>query len=545
MMMNINIKNIPVYLLLTVMFCLMIASSALNTLTYDETSHLEYGTKLLHLNPDRVRMHDDSKMPFSVFNAVSFHCAKKILEYLPKGCLTDNEEKWSCYCAGRFSTILFSLVLGLYIFKWSRELYGFIPAIFSLFLYVFSPNILAHSQLITTDLYAALMITVSSYYFWKFIEFGGWKRAILSAVVLGLSQHAKYTCIFLYPIFLTIVLIRYSNLISGLVIKKNVQELRNCFKIFLKYFLAFIAISILIINIGYLFNKSFTPLSKYKFNSDLFKTVQTIPILKNIIVPVPYPYLQGLDMVKFHEDTGASFGNIYLLGKIKPKGKHFEGFKSYFFYATLFKEPIATQLFIIISFIAFIWNRKKHYFLKNELYLLFPVLFFTVYFSFFYKAQIGIRFLLPIFPLLYIFCGNLLENWKMFNFKLKSIFIILSIYLVVSNLSYFPHYLSYFNELMWDRKQAYKILADSNIDWGQNESYFNAYMKNHPESKSHPQVPVSGRIVVTVNALVGITASPEQYRWLRENFEPVEHIAYSYLIYEVSPEDLEKVLQKY
>jgi len=543
MVRKIHIKNISLYLLLGVMLFLMASSIALKTMTYDEGGHLKYGTRILLFDSDRKEMFDNSKMPFSVFNAVLFHSVKKILDYVPESRLTGSQTHLY-YLAGRFSTIVFSLLLGFYVFKWSSELYGFTPAIFSLLLYVFSPNIIAHSRLITTDLYAALMITISSFYFWEFIKFGGWKRAILSAIILGLSQLAKYTCLYLYPIFLAIVLVRYSHLIFGLVVKKNGRELLNYFKLFFKYISVFLTISILIINVGFLFNKSLTPLSKYEFRSNLFKAVQPIPILKNIPVPVPYPYLQGLDMVKFHNDTGISFGNIYLLGKLKTKGDHFEGFKGYFFYATLFKEPIAIQLFIVLSIITFILSRKKHYFLKNELFLLFPVLCFIVYFNFFFKAQIGIRFLLPIFPLLYIFCGNLFENWKAFNFKLKSIFIILLIYLMSSTLSYFPHYLSYFNEIAWDRKQAYKLLADSNIDWGQNQWYLWKYKKKNPEIKVNPDLPTSGRIVVSVNRLVGVF-SPEKYRWLRENFEPGDHIAYSYLIYEVSPEDLEKVLQKY
>ena len=48
----------------------------------------------------------------------------------------------------------------------------------------------------------------------------------------------------------------------------------------------------------------------------------------------------------------------------------------------------------------------------------------------------------------------------------------------------------------------------------------------------------AGRIVVPVNALVGVNRPPEEYRWLREHFTPVDHIAYSYLVYDVPKEML-------
>lgn len=542
--MNIHIEKLCVFVLLAVMLTLMVLSSIHLSVTYDEKDHLEYGTKILQRHTDRERTHHDSKMPFSALNAASFHFAKKILGCRPAGSITDDEADRISLFAGRFITMVMALALGLYVFIWSRQLYGPIPALFSLFLFVFSPNILAHARLATTDLYAALMVVASSYYFWKFMESGGWKRAAVSAFFLGLSQHAKFSCVFLYPIFLFMVLIKYAHPLFEMVIKKDVQALLHSMKAFLKYFLAYIAISILVINAGYLFHKSFTPLGHFKFDSRLFKTMQAAPALENIRVPLPYAYLRGLDMVQYHADTGKSFGNIYLLGRIKLTGERFEGFKGYFFYATLFKETLAAQIFIIIALIVFILNRKKQHFLNNELYLLFPVLFFTVYLNYFYKAHIGLRFLVPVFPLLYIFCGNLLEGWQAFHWKWKSAVTILCIYLMVSSLSYFPHYLSYFNELVWNRKQAYKILADSNIDWGQNEWYLRTYLQNHPETILHPPVPTTGRIVVSVNKLVGVLAPPEQYRWLRQNFEPADHIAYSYLIYEVTTEDLRKALQK-
>jgi len=43
---------------------------------------------------------------------------------------------------------------------------------------------------------------------------------------------------------------------------------------------------------------------------------------------------------------------------------------------------------------------------------------------------------------------------------------------------------------------------------------------------------------VPVNALVGVNRNPEEYRWLREHFSPVDHIAYSLLVYDVPKEML-------
>src|SRR5262249_45069707 len=108
---------------------------------------------------------------------------------------------------GRYATIALSLLLALYVLKWSHELYGRNGALLSLSLYVFDSNLLAHGQLVTADLPAALMTTMALYHFWHFLKLGGKQQALVSAVTLGLSQLAKYSCIYLYPIFLVIAAI--------------------------------------------------------------------------------------------------------------------------------------------------------------------------------------------------------------------------------------------------------------------------------------------------------------------------------------------------
>lgn len=513
-------QNIVVVVFLGVILFLNILSVRHKTPTYDEAMHYKYGMRILKLDSDRsLDKWGDSKMPFSCLNAISHNI---------KG--------------ARYITVLFSLLFAFYIFKWTKELYGFIPGLFSLVFYSFSPNIIAHSRLITTDLYATGMITVSTYYFWKFTKFGGWKRAGLSAFTLGLSQLAKYTCIYLYPIFVLILLIRYSDDLWKLMKTGDFKHLAKYLKVFFKFLLFFVVISITIINVGFLFNKSFTRLGEYEFRSDLFKSIQSkLAVLRHIPVPFPYPYIEGLDRVKFSEDTGITSGNMYLLGKLRGGG---EAFKGYYFYAFLFKAPISIQLFILFSIAAYIVKRKRYDFLKDEAFLICPILFFTIYFNFLFRAQVGIRFFLVVFPFLYIFCGSLFKNWETFGRKLKASVIFLIIYLIASVMSYFPHYLSYFNEFVWDRRQAYKILADSNIDWGQNRWYLKKYQEKHPDAYINPESPVAGRIVVEVNRLVGLFR-PERYKWLRDNFEPSDHIAYSYLVYDISSEELEKIRWRY
>jgi len=354
---------------------------------------------------------------------------------------------------------------------------------------------------------------------------------------LGLSQLAKYTCVFLYPLFILLIMVFYFQKWFPAIIQRDFRKLLQYFSRLILYALIFALISILVINIGFLFTRTLTPLHGYKFSSELFQTIQEKLAGVAIPIPVPYPYLQGLDLVRFREHTGYGFGRIYLFGELREHG----GFPGYYFYATLLKMPIAIQIMILVALVTYIRKFKPNSFLQNEQFLLLPSLFVTIYFNFFYGAQIGIRFFIIIFPLLYILCGNLLQNWEQISLRNKAIGGVLSIYLVFSVLSYHPHYIPYFNEIVLDRRFAYKFLADSNLDWEQAEFYLEDYLAANPNARVEPLHPRDGTTIVSVNELVGVVGERDKFAWLRDNFEPVDTIAYTYLVYKISTTEFKKV----
>jgi hypothetical protein len=526
-------NSVAIFMLL-VFFTLSALSVQGRDKTYDEPRHLQYGTNILNGVSARF---DDSKMPFSAWNALPAKLGETVR--LPEGTLSAYLPK---LITARLMTTLFSMLVAFMIFHWSRELYGFVPALASLILYIFDPNIIAHSQLVTTDIYIAGMILFAVYWLWKFANHRTWQNGLCCAIMLGLAQLAKYTAVTLYPIFL-LALIGYDfpairkafETEGGRALAKSVLQ-------YLKYALTAAVITILIINLGFLFNRSFTPLRDYNFRSDLFKSLQS---RVSFVVPVPYPYLEGLDWIAQREHDNEGFGRIYLFGQTRFG----QGFPGYYFAAALLKIPLATQIILIAAFIVYFREQEKRKrFLRDEWFLLLPILFYTIYFNFFYRAQIGIRHYLVVFPLLYVFAGGLFETWRMFERKQKLAAAALGLYLIVSVLSYYPYYISYFNEIIWDRKMAYKYLADSNIDWGQDRFILLKYRKEHPEVGRAPEIPTpinkTTRYFLYVNYLVGITRDPDTYRWLRENFEPIDTIAPSYLLFEITPEQMRELCDR-
>ncbi len=514
--------------LLAVFFAINILSLRHLAPTADEEKHYRYGTMILDLDSNRF---DDSKMPFSALNALP----KKLSGLFPDGPLRVFMQE---FFTARLMTILFSVGVAYMVYHWTRTLYGNYAGLLALFLYTWDPNLIAHSMLVTTDMYSVGMLLFSLYFFWKFLHQPNWKNGFLSAFVLGVSQLAKYTSIFFYPLFLVLVLVFfYPHWFPAL----QQRDFRKLFRYMFRttwIALLFFLMSILVINFGFLFNRTLTPLQSYHFSSELFQTMQNkLAGAGTLPVPVPYPYLEGLDLVRFRERSGFGFGRIYLFGELRES----EGFNGYYFYATLLKMPIATQLTILMMLFLVLRRFKGDFFRQNEQFLLLPLLFFTLYFNFFYNAQIGLRYYLIVYPLFYILCGRLIQNWEQIPFRQKVLGGGLALYLGISVLSYFPHFIPYFNEIVWDRRFAYKYLADSNLDWGQAEFYLDDYLVAHPNARVEPLRPRDGLTIVSANALVGVVGARDQFAWLRENFEPVETIAYEYLVYDISTPEFKKV----
>jgi hypothetical protein len=474
------------------------------SLTYDEGNHWLYGLQILSLNSNRLFFPsgkiDDSKMPMTALNAIP----AKIGQLLPPGKLQDSLEHVN---KGRWATIGFSMLIALLVYHWSNKLYGIVPAIFSLFLYVFEPNISAHSQLVTTDVYIAGMIAISTFALWRYSQSPCWKRALFLALAMGVSQLAKYTAISLYPLFAVILLVRDVPDLRDFIKARDLHALWSYFRRQALLAGLIVLVSLLVINMGYFFNRTFTRFGDYKFKFDTFRVLQSkYQLLDKVPVPLPYPYLQGLDLITYNERTGESRGPNYLFGQLSK-----QGFPGYYFVAWLYKVPISVQVAFLGSILLFLARRKERRFLQNEWFLIGPILFYTVYLNFFNNAQIGIRYLLVVFPLILVFCGNLMLGWQVFRTIHWAAIGLLAVYLLISVFSYFPHYISYFNELVPDRRMAYQILADSNLDWDQSRWYLGKYLEAHPKAKYDPEMPVTGTVVVGVNDLVGIKAYPGTY----------------------------------
>lgn len=531
------------------------------SLTYDEYYHYSSGLAVLSGKPSErgaTEVSDRNIMPASALNPLF---SKIITKAIPDKIISESAKESNAIFFGKLATIFVSLVLAIYVFYWTRQLYGINAGFLALSLYILDPTIIAHSRLVTQDMFGACSVFIATYYFWNFLKFGGRKNAVLSMITFGIAQITRYTSVYLLPIYFLLTLGFYSSAILNLIRARKFKIILSGIKHFCTYSILFLFSAIIIISIGFSFEKTFTKLGDYQFESRALTSLQSSsPLLRSLPVPVPYVYLRGLDMGKYKQETGFGNGPTYLTGRLGLENGEMKGFKEYFIIAFLYKVPIATQLLLFMAVVSLLQYRHRINFWQNEAFLIIPSLFFFIDFSF-STAQIGIRYLLMIFPFLFVLSSRVAVSWTALKTRYRILIISLIDYLLISNLSYFPHYLSYFNELLANRRMGYTILADSNLDWGQNRRYLQQYFERNPDAifmsyiegkltlinskqqEVNPQQFQAGLVVVEANQLLGIVTNPKDFQWLRENKKPVDHVAYSYLVFKIQPQDLSHLLK--
>jgi hypothetical protein len=120
------------------------------------------------------------------------------------------------------------------------------------------------------------------------------------------------------------------------------------------------------------------------------------------------------------------------------------------------------------------------------------------------------------------------------RYVLSTITTCLLLWMIASRLYYFPHSMSYFNELIGGAKNGPKHLLGSNIDWGQNSYFLQKWYHQHPEARpikiaysgseslerlgikdnqQPPDKPESGWFAIGVNELYG---KSKQYEWFKQ-----------------------------
>jgi hypothetical protein len=434
------------------------------------------------------------------------------------------------YFWARLPVVCLSLIAGAVVFLWSRELFGSAASVIAVALWSFCPNTIAHAGLITTDMGAASLGFVATYFFWRYLRQRNWPRAAAAGMLLGLAQLAKFSLLMLYmlwPAMWCVALIvaargrasvrepaaapsRRKHMtppITGQRVTAS-QAVRNYagFAVQAKHIAGIVVISIFMINAGYLFEGTGTALGKFQFLSRSLTRPRTGPVppvapthpllqvivkrqnrfegtwLAKLPVPLPKEYVAGFDEQKMESEGFEGQGYpVYLRGELRRTGWWY-----YYLYALAIKVPLGTWIITMVAAATAVLLRSARANVLAECMLLAPIASTLFTMSFLTDINLGLRYVLLVFPFWFVAISRVACWIAARRFAVAAMVLVGIGWNHVRCVWVHPDHLAYFNEAVGGPRNGYRHLIDSNLDWGQDLLALESWLaRNRPGEPVH------------------------------------------------------------
>jgi len=366
---------------------------------------------------------------------------------------------------GRAVSVVLGIILGLLLWTTTRRLYSEQAANLALAMFAFSPALIAHYSLITTDGVGVLMVFATAVQLLRWRHHPTRGQTALMGVVMGLLLLAKFYTPPMFIVALAWLLLLKPEKIAFYPLRWNWRAAG-----------AVCAIAFLVVWAGYFFHVSHLTMRNGTFNATfphrepIIKKMRT---LVNFSIPIPAgEYLEGLRNVAFHNHRGHQ---AFFLGTASLKG----GWRLYYPTVVVLKWPsVVVLLFLVVLLLAVV----RRIAIPRDLLIMatFPAVYFV--FAIFSHIDIGDRHVLPIYPFVLLFVAG--GCWQLARRSRRALALVLIALALnaADTLRYAPDYLSYFTPFVAPG-QTYKLLSDSNLDWGQGLLALRRYEAEHPQEK--------------------------------------------------------------
>ena len=412
-------------------------------------------------------------------------------------------------------------------FCWAREAAGDGAALLAAFLFSFSPTLLANGGVVHSDITVTVFFLQTLYALFRFCGKPTVGRMVLVGVSLGLALISKHSALILLPVLAVLLgALALGWLPAGGEAPRagaSGRLARSGWAVGVFLTISILAIGVLWVGYG-----------------------GSFALVENGGRRLP-AYVQSMLFFEAANDLGRT---AFLFGEYSR-----DGWWYFFPVAFSIKTPLGVIALIALAAIA-PWRRVG----LAEVVLLVPMLSFAFVACFLWKVPMGVRYILPVIPLLLIWVAirlaKQLDSWRRWPIAAGCL------WLTVASLWIHPHYLAYFNELVGGPRQGYRYLVGSDLDWGQDLgtlaryietndispplwlAYFGLERPRHYGLRARPLVgcePVSGRVAISASLLQRMYSPPGSnvpapegcYDWLLAR-EPVASIGYSILLYDVT-----------
>ena len=380
---------------------------------------------------------------------------------------------------GRLPIVALGALLGAAVFFRARRDWGLPAAALALFLCALSPDVLAHGQIVTTDVGAALFMFLSVVAFERLVDRATPGRLLAAGLAAGAAIASKFSMLVLAPILgaLGLVAVLSADPIRRAWTRDGTRDVvgrgrRAAHALLLLAGIAAVALIVLWASYGFASPLSPDPAVESSFDWGRVRgqggVVDTLMGAARRLHALPEAYAFGFLRFFRHSEARPTF----LLGRLSDRG-----FWYYFPVTFALKTPLALIALLVLSLL----TRRHHpASRRSELFLWMPVVLYFVL-ACTLGLNIGHRHLLPIYPFLFVIAGRCAAHAVV---RVPAILSAAAVLLLtgwygVSVARVHPHYLAYFNELAGGPEGGYRYLVDSNLDWGQDLKGLKSWMDAH------------------------------------------------------------------
>ncbi|MGW4528570.1 phospholipid carrier-dependent glycosyltransferase [Amycolatopsis sp. NPDC004378] len=336
----------------------------------------------------------------------------------------------------RLPVIVLTLLFGLVVFLFARDLTGSAGGVTALALYAFSPDLIAHGSLATLDVPVAGFVLTSAWLLWRARDRPA-RYLPLAGLALGAAVATKMSALAAVPVLLGLVVVSVGH-------HRGPQRTLRRLGFGVAAAVAVAVIAIAVVWAAYLV---VDPRLRWAAPPALHGPRALVDWL-----PLPRPYLDGMRVQFGFEDQVWS---TFLLGRY-----HAGPVWYYLPAALLVKLPLGALALGIAGAVALVAVRRLR---PAAAYVLLPaaVLLAAAMTS---ARDLGVRYALFVPMFLAVAAAGLVvvrPRW------VHVAVAVLAGYAAVSSLRTFPYYLPYSNEAFGGPARTHLRLHDSNVDWGQ------------------------------------------------------------------------------
>jgi 4-amino-4-deoxy-L-arabinose transferase-like glycosyltransferase len=509
------------------------------SLTYDEPVHIAEGMDAWR--DGRFEQYNDHPPLARLWCALPLldHKWQVDIEKLPESFRVSRitPDPISLAWRARAMNVLLGFLLAWLVWRVAERLFSRVAANFALALFVFSPSMVAHFSIATTDGAATLLIFATTWTLACWRRDPGWKNTVGLALLSGLMLLAKFSTA---PMFVLVLL----WMIALVSIKQSPHRIR----LGLQKTATFLVLTFLIVWAGYFFHVSRLTVRDGTLTATFPNW--SAPIVKpahgrnySVLVPAG-EYVEGFRELVRHNRQGQP---AFFLGQASSHG----GWKLYYPIVILLKWPTTVLVLALIGLALAARRIARQIPVPRDLWIMasFPALYLAM--AIFAHFNLGERHVLPLYPFAIMFAAAVWEGGAIRGFA-KLLLIGLALMNAADAMRFAPGYLSYFTPFVRPA-DSYLLLSDSNLDWGQGLLALKAYQDEHPDerialsyfgsvdpkeygiqaSAFDGNKNISGTVVVSATNLSGqYLSDPEKYRWLLQ-LKPVAILDHSLYIFKV------------